>query len=68
MLVSKTGIKCYSDSSLRLIPTNALKEIPDEEALCLANPEYSCVTCVDSECPDWGTRFASCPGHVSNTH
>ncbi len=41
-------------------------KIPDEETLCLLNPEYSCVTCANIECPDFGTRFASCPEHKGN--
>ena len=37
--------------------------VPDEVSLCPMNPGYSCVTCENVDCPDWGTRFASCPDH-----
>lgn len=40
------------------------ESISDEEALCLMNPEYSCVTCANVECEYWGERFRSCPYHV----
>jgi hypothetical protein len=59
VLVRKVGPKArmcqFSDSDP--------KHIPDEEAVCPMNPEYSCVSCSDIKCPDWGTRWASCPEH-----
>ncbi len=58
MIMHCRGFKC------RWIPHTENAKIPDEKALCLGNPEYSCVTCMDTECPDFGTRFASCPEHI----
>lgn len=51
-------------TSLNLDDIESLDYIPDEKALDPMNPAYSCVTCGNTECVDFGRRFASCPEHI----
>jgi hypothetical protein len=61
-IATKVFSRAYTGASVRDIVNDA-HDIPDEQALDPLNPEFSCVTCRDAACPDWGRRFCSCPDH-----